>query len=189
MIAPALRARLRRPALALLALNAAVFLAFTLPRTLQERNAASRVVALREEVARERGRVAALRERAETLTANARDVERFARERLRPRAEALLPMLDEIHRAAAEEGISLGRESYTRDEAQEGLPSRVRVALPVSGRYEQIVGFLGRLERSKQFLIVDQLSLGTDGGPGEARLAIVVSAFFQETAPARSEGA
>lgn len=189
MIAPALRARLRRPALALLALNAAVFLAFTLPRTLQEQSAATRVVALREEVAREQGRVAALRERAEAMAANARDVERFARERLRPRAEALLPALDEIHRAASEEGITLGRESYTRDEPREGLPARVRVSLPVSGSYEQIVGFLGRLERSKQFLIVDQLSLGTEGGEGEARLAIVVSAFFRETAPPRSEGA
>lgn len=181
MIGPGPRERLRRPALALLLLNAGVFGAFTLPRTLQERNAQGRVVALREEVIRERARVAALRERAEAMAANARDGERFAKERLRPRSEALLPALEEIHRAAAEESIELGRESYTPEEPRAGVPARVQVALPISGSYEQIVGFLGRLERSRHFLVVDQLSLGAEGG-SEAQLSIVVSAYFRETA-------
>lgn len=184
---PALRARLRRPALALLALNAGAFLAFTLPRTLQERNAADRVVGLREEVARERTRVAALAERVAAMNANVRDGERFVKERLEARATALLPALDEIHRAASEEGIELGRESYTAEDSKAGVPSRVQVALPVSGSYEQIVGFLGRLERSRHFLVIDQLSLGAEGG-SEAQLGIVVSAYFREAAP-EAEGA
>jgi len=185
---PAARARLRRPALVLLALNGAAFLAFTLPRTLQERNAAGRVAALREEVARERSRVAALRERADAMNANVRDGERFARERLRSRAEALLPALDEIHGAASAEGIRLGRESYAPEEATAGAPARVRVALPVSGSYEQIVGFLGRLERSKHFLVIDQLRLGAEAG-SEAQLGIELSAYFQGPAGARDGGA
>lgn len=184
-----LRARLRRAALVLLGLNLAGFLAFTLPRTLQERNAADRVVSLRQEVAGERGRVAALRERAEAMSANARDSERFLRELLKPRPEALLPALDEIHRAASEEGISLGRESYTPEEAKAGTPARIRVQLPVAGSYEQIVGFLGRIERSKHFLVIDQLSLDAGVAGGEARLAIVLSAYYQERPGPGSDGA
>ncbi len=188
MIAPALRARLRRPALGLLALNAAVFLAFTLPRTLQERNAARRVAGLRAEVGGERARVRALRERADSLVANARDSERFWRELLKDRKETLLPAIDEIQKAASAEGIDLGREAYTPEEARAGVPARVRVQLPVAGSYDQIVGFLGRLERSKQFLVIDQVSLdaGTDG---EARLAIEVSAYYREAPVSEGSGA
>lgn len=188
-MAPALRERLRRPALLLLGLNAAAFLAFTLPRTLQERSAAGRVLSLREEVARERGRVAALRERAEAMSANSRDSERFLGELLKPRPEALLPALDEIHKAASEEGISLGRESYTPEEAKAGTPACIRVQLPIAGSYEQIVGFLGRIERSKHFLVIDQLSLDAGSSGGEARLGIVLSAYYREPPGPRSDGA
>ncbi len=188
MIGPALRQRLRRPALGLLALNAAVFLVFALPRTLQERNAAGRVAALRAEVAGERARVEALRARAQALAENARDSERFFEELLKPRKQALLPAIDEIQKAASAEGIDLGRETYTPEEARAGVPARVRVQLPVSGSYDQIVGFLGRLERSKQFLVIDQVSL--DAGPdGEARLAIEVSAYYREARARESAGA
>jgi len=50
---PFWRRRLLVPFLVLLGLNIAVFLAYTLPRRLQEKNIASRVVVLREDVERE----------------------------------------------------------------------------------------------------------------------------------------
>jgi Tfp pilus assembly protein PilO len=129
-----------------------------------------------------------MRERADAMTQNGKDSERFLQGVLKERRETLLPAIEEIHKAARDEGIELGREAYAPEAARAGQPARVRIELPVSGSYEQIVGFLSRLERSKQFLVVDEVSLGA-GSDGEARLAIVVSAYYREAPAAGSAGA
>ncbi len=179
MIGPALRERLRRPALALLALNAAAFLAFTLPRVLQARSLAQRVSALRTEVERERAQVRALQERTDVIARNGRDSDRLYRELLEPRGQALLPALEEIHAAAEEEGIELGSESFAPEAADGGRPGSVRVSLPVKGSYRQIVGFLSRLERSKHFLVVEALTLGASQ-PGQPSLGVTIYAYFRD---------
>ena len=188
MIGAAARKRLRRPALVLLALNTAAFVAFTLPRTLQVRNLAHRVATLRTEVERERAQVQALKERAQTIARNGRDSERLYGELLEPRKAALLPAIEEIHAAAEGEGIELGSESFAPEEAEGGRPASVRVALPVKGSYKQIVGFLSRLERSEHFLVVDGLTLGASE-PGQASLGVTISAYFREARPGGDEGA
>lgn len=187
MIPSAWRARVRAPAYALLGLNAAAFAAWTLPRTIAERNAVAHAAALREEVARERAAVDALRDRADAMAANARDTERLFREVLGSRREALLPVIEELHAAAEQEGLALGNESYQADSGSGG-PARFRVQLPVSGSYDQIVGFLGRIERSKHFLVIDDLSLGA-GEDNRARLNIRLSAYYREPAAAGAAGA
>lgn len=187
MIPRSLRARVRLPAFVLLGLNVAVFAVWTLPRTIAERNALAHAAALREEVARERAAVEALRDRADAMAANARDTERLFREVLGSRREALLPVIEEIHAAARAEGLVLGNESYQAD-AGVDAPSRFRVQLPVSGSYDQIVGFLGRIERSKHFLVIDDLSLGAVED-NRARLNIRLSAYYRESARAGAEGA
>jgi len=171
--------RLARPALLLLALNAALFLVFSLPRTLQERSLASRVATLRAEAERERGQVEALRARGKAIQANENDARRFFREIVKSRQATLLPALSEIHQAAAAERLELGQESYSRDDIKETALVRLRIALPVKGSYGQLVGFLRRLERSKSFVVVDTISL-TSGGEngGEASLDVGLSAYF-----------
>lgn len=188
MIDAATRERLRRPALAVLALNTAAFLVFTLPRTLQVRNLTHRVATVRAEVERERAQVQALRERAETIARNTRDSERLHGELLKPRKAELLPAIEEIHAAAEEEGIELGSESFAPEDAEGGRPSSVRVTLPVKGSYKQIVGFLSRLERSEHFLVVEALTLGASE-PGEASLGVTISAYFREAPAGEHAGA
>jgi Tfp pilus assembly protein PilO len=176
--------RLHRPALVLLALNAVVFAVFTLPRTLQERSLASRVALLRAEAERERGQAEASRRRAETIRENVKDAERFSREILKPREATLLPVLAEIHAAAREEGIDLGREDYQRSEVKGASFTRLTIRLPVTGSYSQLVAFLGRLERAEHFLVVDQVALRERGEAGSADLDIVLSTYFREAAGA-----
>jgi Tfp pilus assembly protein PilO len=168
--------RLVRPALYLVALNVALFLAFTLPRTLQERSLASRLDTLRAEAGRERGQIQALRRRAETIRANQADASRFLREVVHSRQATLLPALAEIHQAAAGEGLELGAEVYSRSEVKETPLVRVRVTIPVKGSYQQLVGFLGRLERAKAFVVVD--TVGLREGEGEASLDVGLSMYF-----------
>jgi hypothetical protein len=179
VIGPALRERLRRPALVLLALNVAALAAFTLPRALQVRNLNRRVAALRAEVEGERAEVEALKQRADAIARNGRDSERLFRELLEPRQDALLPALEEIHAAAEEEGMELGNETFAPQAAEGGRPASVRVTLPLQGSYRQIVGFLARLESSKHFLVVESLTFGATQ-PGQAHLGVTVSAYFRE---------
>ncbi len=168
--------RLVRPALYLVALNLVAFLAFTLPRTLQERSLASRLETLRAEANRERGQIQALRRRAETIRTNQTDASRLLRDVVRSRQATLLPALTEIHAAAEAEGLVLGAENYARSEVKNTPLVRLRVTLPVKGSYGQLVGFLGRLERSKAFVVVD--TVGLQERDSEASLDVGLSMYF-----------
>jgi Tfp pilus assembly protein PilO len=173
---------LERPALYLLALNVAVFIAFTLPRTLQERSLASQLSSLRAEAERERSQVEALRRRAQAVRSNQKDTTRFLREVMKSRQATLLPALAEIHEAADAEGLELGAESFARRDIKETALVRLNVTLPVKGSYAQLVGFLGRVERSKAFVLVDALGLQESGD--EASLDVVLSVYFRDDAEA-----
>lgn len=176
---PFWRRRLLVPVLALLGLNLAVFLAYTLPRRMQEENIASRAVVLREEVERERRAMAELRRRAETLESNNRDVARFYREVVGGRRIGLLPVLQELEGMASELGLQSPRRNYSPKEVKgvAGL-SRFQVTMPVTGTYRQLGSFLGALERSPHFLTVDKVSIRQKEG-SVADLAIVLSAYFR----------
>ena len=109
---PFWRRRLIVPFLVLAGLNLAVFLAYTLPRRMQEKNIASRAVVLREEVERERQAMADLRRRAETLESNNRDMARFYREVVGGRRMGLLPVIEELEGMAARLGIHRNTLAY-----------------------------------------------------------------------------
>lgn len=168
--------RLVRPALYLVALNLAAFLAFTLPRTLQERSLASRLETLRAEAGRERGQIEALRRRSETIRVNQVDANRLLRDVIQSRQATLLPALAEIHEAAEAEGLTLGSERYARSDVKDTPLVRLRITLPVTGSYGQLVAFLGRLERAKAFVVVDTVSL--QDRDGEASLDVGLSMYF-----------
>jgi Tfp pilus assembly protein PilO len=164
--------------LALLGLNAAVFLAFTLPRTLAERSLASRVETLRADVERERRVVASLRERAEIVSANGRDTDRFYRDVVKSPKEDLLPTIQYIERNAGELGLTVTSRSYAPQEVKELGLVRFAITMPMSGPYKQIVALLDRLEHQTRFLIVDQIQLHVRSDAG-ADLTFALSAYFK----------
>ena len=176
---PFWRRRLLVPFLALLGLNLVVFFAYTLPRRMQEKNIASRVVVLREEVDRERRATAELRRRAETLESNNRDVARFYREVVGGRRIGLLPVLEELEAIAGKLGLQSPRRNYAPKEVKgvAGL-SRFQVTMPVTGNYRQLGAFLAALERSPHFLTVDQVAIRQKEG-SVADLSVVLSAYFR----------
>jgi type II secretion system (T2SS) protein M len=175
------------PFLVLLGLNVAVFCAYTLPRRMKEKNIASRVVVLREDVERERRTTAELRRRAETLQSNNRDVARFYREVVGGRRIGLLPVLEELEAVAARLGIESPRRNYSPKEVKgvAGL-SRFQVMMPVSGTYRQLGAFLGALERSPHFLTVDEVTIRQKEG-SVASLAITLSAYFRGEEGSRAD--
>ena len=176
---PFWRRRLVIPFLVLAGLNLVVFLAYTLPRRMQEKNIASRVVVLREDVARERRATAELRRRAETLQSNSRDQLRFRREIVGGRRISLLPILQELEATASSLGLESPRRSYAPKEVKgvAGL-SRFEITMPVAGTYRQLGQFLAALENSKYFLTVDKVALHQKEG-NVADMSILVSAYFR----------
>ena len=167
--------------LAVLAANAAVFLAFTLPRSLAERSLASRAETLRAEVEREQRVVASLKERAEVIRSNGRDAERFYKDVVKGSKEDLLPTIQELEKSAEELGLTAVSRNYNEQDVKGLGLVRFGITMPLSGPYKQIVALLDRLERSSRFLIVDQIQLRVRSDVG-ADLTFVVSAYFKADA-------
>lgn len=148
------RERLLTPLLGLLAANAVAALVYTLPRTLQERSLSEHAAVLRNDVERERRNLQRLRERAQTMEANTRDLEAFYREVLKERGQ-LVGVLREIDSQAP----SSGGRNVRPVEVKGAAVSCFVVTMPLSGSYDQLVAFLKMLERSPHFVTVDRLAL------------------------------
>ena len=178
---PLWRARLLPLCLVLLGINAAAFLAYTLPRSIQERTLTARTGTLRQEVER-LGRLASeLRQVAETVRANTADTQRFFEKVLQTRKAALLPTLEDIENMVSGPGLKAGARSF-KPEAVKGAPlTRVVVTLPLRGTYGQLVGFLDEVERSPRFLTVDRVSIvrATTEKADLANLDVQMSAYFR----------
>jgi hypothetical protein len=168
--------RLLLPVVLLALANAAVYAAYTLPRTVAERTVASRAATLREEVLREEGLLREERARDRVLTRNAEDVAELYK-RAGQKA-SILKVRDEVEGLAREIGFRLGARSYA-DEPVKGLPlMRFQFIMPVKGSYAQLVAFLDRLERSPHFVTVDEVQLQGDATAGEPVLNLTLSAYF-----------
>lgn len=167
--------------LAGLLVNAAAFAAYTLPRTLEERNQAARAERLRGEIEGLRARNQALKRRSRTATQNEIDVRRFYRTVIGPREQTMLPVLAEVDRLARELRLEPGPQSYDASPLDDGPVVRFRISMPVSGAYGQVVALLDRLERSEHFLTVDEISLRErpQNGAGAADLSLTFSAYFK----------
>ena len=170
--------------LAVLGLNLAAYLVYTLPRSLQRKNLAARHQVLQSEIELERQRVAGVRETSDAIEANTRDAQRFFQDVVGSRRPGMLTTLRSIEELATAQGLKVGAQSYD-DQEVKGLPlERLTVQMPVAGSYRQLVGFLQGLERapdSPQFLTLDEILVrGTEGG--QARLELVLSCYFRATA-------
>lgn len=180
------RASASRPllvlALAVLAANAVVFAAFTWPGLTRARRAEARAreVAARKATLEELW--ARVTRRREVAAANRSDIEKLTRDLLKPRATDLFAAQREIETLARESGLKPERTSYeVNPVAGTGLV-RCEVTLPLNGSYGDLTTFLGRVERGKRFLIVDQLSLAEE--EKGARMTLRLSALFRgESAP------
>jgi Tfp pilus assembly protein PilO len=163
-----------------LGLNLAAYLAFTLPRTLQQRDIASRGKILQSEIELERKRVAGVRETHDAIEANARDEARFFKEIVGSRRPGLVSSLRTIEELASAQGLKVGQQAFSQDDVK-GIPlERFRVRMPVEGSYRQLVSFLHGLERSSQFLTLDEITVSTDLERGEqAKLNLLLSCYFR----------
>jgi Tfp pilus assembly protein PilO len=171
--------------LVLLALNLAVLLAWTLPRSLRQKSAAERAVVARAELDRERERADALRERAAAIRANRADLELFYTKLAGSEKQDLLKALTAIEALAREGGLQPAARTLRRADVDKAPLERVAVTLPLEGSYAALVGFLRGVERSPRFLTVDSVSLRADAESGGA-LQVQLSTYLRQSPEARN---
>jgi Tfp pilus assembly protein PilO len=164
--------------LLLLAANLIAAAVWTVPRTLRLRNATVRVAEAHEILEKERVQVARQRERAEAILANRADLERFYDSVVGPERTELLPTLEDIEAMARAPGLQPGVRNFRREDVDGARVERLAVSLPLTGSYEQLVGFLREVERSERFLTVNRISL-RGHRQGGADLQVEMSAFMR----------
>jgi Tfp pilus assembly protein PilO len=175
------------PVLVLLTLNAGVYVAYTLPRSVRERTLSARVRALQAEVNRSRQVSDALRGRADAMQSNRDDVQRFYA-RLGDKSN-LTRVREEIASFGRELGLKVGALAYSPEEVKggEGV-TQFQVRMPVSGTYQQLAAFLDRLERSPYFVTVDQIQIRKRDGSAPTDLDLVMSAYYRTSPAPAAEG-
>jgi Tfp pilus assembly protein PilO len=176
---PFWRRRLLAPALALLALNAGAYLAYTRPRAKFERDIAAQAVRLRQEVAAERTRVEGVRRRARSIEENTADVARFYQ--ALGRKDSVLAVQEDLVGIARQLGLRMGNRSYAKDAVKDSKSlARFRITVPIEGSYGQIVRFLQRVEALPRFVTVDSISLREDTGAAgrSTDLNVALSVYF-----------
>ena len=165
--------------LGILGLNAAVFGAFTLPRTLQRQSLDSRGELLRREVEQGRAQLAALKEREDVIRENRRDVDRFYSSIIKTPDESMLTAIRYVEKAASERGLTAGGHTWSKEPLKDLGLLRFGMTMPLSGPYKQIVAFLARLERAPLFLVVDDVQLRVRSDAG-GDLAFHLSTYFKD---------
>jgi len=181
---PFWRAKLLPAFLGLLALNALAFVAWTLPRSLRQRNAQARAASARAELQLEKQRAQALGDRAEAIRANGADLERFYATLAGDEKQNLFQSLEAVEELAREPGLQLATRSVRREDVDGAPLERVVMTLPLEGSYPQLVGFLRGVERSKRFLTVDGVALHADAESGGS-LQVDLSTYLRQSPEAR----
>jgi Tfp pilus assembly protein PilO len=177
---PFWRRRLLAPTLVLLGLNAALLVAYTLPRVWQAQRVAARRQTLQAELERERAQLEAQKAKGSAIRENERDAERFLKELVGSKDETLLPLLRRIEKIASELGLETARVSYRPEELSGAPLVQFVITMPLSGTYPELVSFLDRLEQLPQFVTVDELAIrGTPDGQGPTDLDLLLSAYFR----------
>ena len=184
MTRPFWRAKLLPLFLGLLALNAVAFVAWTLPRSLRQRNAQARAESARAELLLEKQRAQALVDRAEAIRANGADLERFYATLAGDERQDLFQSLEAVEELAREPGLQLATRSVRREDVDGAPLERVVMTLPLEGSYPQLVGFLRGVERSKRFLTVDGVALRADAESGGS-LQVDLSTYLRQSPEAR----
>jgi Tfp pilus assembly protein PilO len=147
------------PFLVLFAFNILAFLAFTLPRSLQERRMAARALALREVITAKREEIAGVRRQADVIKANTQQTQQFYTDVVHPCMESRADVLEHLSATAAQLGIQAPRVASSEDDVKGAPLKKMNILMPLSGTYQQLGTILQKVEQSPDFLVVDGVAI------------------------------
>ncbi len=135
---------------------------------------------LRAETQTQQQEVARLEKLSAQLEGSEKDRQRLFTTHFIPREAGFSEILPELDDIAAKSGVRKTRVDYAIDDAPHyGLYS-VKIRVPVTGEYLNIVKFIKNLEHSETFFIIDSIEVrGTAGSSnGDLSLALDLETFF-----------
>jgi Tfp pilus assembly protein PilO len=176
------RAGYARPFLVLLALNL-VFVPFTFWRGLRERRLSMEAMALRQAIAEKRKGAAEVGREVEIINANTEATKRFYAEVLKGRKDELSATLQRLVALATDGGIRTPRLGWKPEDVKGLNLTKVEIAMPVTGTYQQLGNLLQKLERTSDFVIVKQVAMRGRTADGAADLDVRLEAYFRGEKP------
>jgi hypothetical protein len=159
--------------------NVIIFLGFTLPQSYAERRVSEVQLAMRRLAASERQTVDAWRSWQAILSQNQDDAKALYSKRLLSRSEALPYLQERLFLLAQESGMQPKQRTWSRQTVTGTRRlQRLTTTVPLEGSYRQLVSFLERIEKDREFLVVDQLQLSRRSDRA-SELSVSLSAYYK----------
>jgi hypothetical protein len=122
-----------------------------------------------------------------------KDVEEIYTREWATEAQRLTALISEVKRLAVASELIPKSISYARAEPQQQKGARtnaeiVTINFSVQGNYQQVRRLINLLELSRQFIIIDQIGLGTGQDQG-LTLNLQLKTLFRDTSPAAGDRA
>ncbi len=104
----------------------------------------------------------------------------FLRERLQPASGGYSAVAEDLNRIATTAGLSSRGIQYKQKELDERGVTEVQVTASVEGGYASLVQFINSLEKSKQFYLLEELTLvESSSNTNVIRLSLQLKTYFR----------
>jgi len=115
----------------------------------------------------------------ETLDRIRGDLDTFYFDVLSTREERMNPIRDEISDLAEDFNVNLSRLNYPAQEYADMGVYEFRIRFPLRGQFKDVGRFIGEIENSEHFLVIDQITLrSTEDTDRLLHLTFDLSTFF-----------
>jgi type IV pilus assembly protein PilO len=120
--------------------------------------------------------------RAEAIKAHlselGRDADKFYKEDLVSAASGYSDVIADLGTIAAHSGVKTSLLSFRQDDLKGRAVTEIRITAGVEGDYASLIHFINGLERSKNFYLLDSLTLAS-GSTGGVRLNLDLRTYFR----------
>ena len=164
--------------LAIIALNVAVYALFIRGYVKTSGDAEAIVASEQERLGRIQSEVLGLERITSKLACTRSDVERVFSETLSSKDKRLTAIQRELRMLARERNIDPDSISYAASELRQANLVRLSISFPLEGPYETLESFIDSVESSRNFLIVESVSMQESVGK-TLRLSITLVTYFQ----------
>ncbi len=108
-----------------------------------------------------------------------KECDRFLGEQLLPSSGAYSALTEDLNRISRDSGLQAKGISYRQNDLPDRRVVEVEVSASVEGNYQSLVKFINGLERSKQFYLLENLSLVEASSGSGIRLNLQLKTYFR----------
>ena len=105
--------------------------------------------------------------------------DRFLQEQLLPLASGYSAVVEDLNRISSESGLRTRGVQYKQKELNGRGVAEVQVSATVEGGYANLVRFINSLEKSKQFYLLEELTLVESSSNNAIRLSMQLKTYFR----------